>query len=159
MNPILLEVLRNRLNAICDEAGLAIERTAISPVVVESKDYGVMICDGKGRLITGAGATRTHFYAASHSISATLQRHGDHIQAGDVFMANDPHNGGGLHPQDVFILQPVFSDHVLCAWVASTAHMMDMGGMVPGSFAPDATECYQEAVRFPPVLALSLIHI
>ncbi|MXW51144.1 MAG: hydantoinase B/oxoprolinase family protein [Gammaproteobacteria bacterium] len=154
MNTILLEVLRNRLDAICDEAGLAIERTAISPVVVESKDYGVMICDGKGRLITGAGATRTHFYAASHSISATLERHGDDIQAGDVFMANDPHNGGGLHPQDVFILQPVFSDEVLCAWVASTAHMMDMGGMVPGSFAPGATECYQEAVRFPPVLAI-----
>ena len=31
MNTILLEVLRNRLDAICDEAGLAIERTAISP--------------------------------------------------------------------------------------------------------------------------------
>ena len=29
--------------------------------------------------------------------------------------------------------------------------MMDMGGMVVGSFAPTATECYQEGLRIPPV--------
>jgi N-methylhydantoinase B len=29
--------------------------------------------------------------------------------------------------------------------------MMDMGGMVPGSSAAQATECYQEALRLPPI--------
>ncbi len=33
----------------------------------------------------------------------------------------------------------------------NSAHLMDMGGMVMGSWAPAATECYQEAIRFPPV--------
>jgi N-methylhydantoinase B len=37
------------------------------------------------------------------------------------------------------------------AWIALAAHMMDMGGMVPGSSAAEATECYQEALRLPPV--------
>jgi N-methylhydantoinase B len=32
--------------------------------------------------------------------------------------------------------------------------MMDMGGMTPGSLSPHATECYQEALRFPPVRLL-----
>ena len=153
MNPVFLEVLRYRLDAVCEEAGLTIERTAISPVVVESKDYGVMLCDANGRLITGAGVTRTHFFAAENSVQATIERHGDTVRPGDVFIANDPHNGGGLHPQDVFVLSPVYHQNKLCAWVATTAHMMDMG-MVPGSFAPGATECYQEAFRFPPVLVI-----
>ncbi len=153
-SPISMEVLRFRLEAICEEAGLAIERTAISTVVVESKDYGVMITDASGGLIVGAGATQTHFYAAQNAVNATLERHGDDIAQGNIYLSNDPHNGGGLHPQDVFILAPVFVDDKLTAWVATTAHMMDMGGMVPGSFAPAATECYQEAIRFPPVLLM-----
>ena len=68
-----------------------------------------------------------------------------------MFLANDPHNGGGLHPQDVMVQRPVFVDDQLIAWVVISAHMMDMGGMVVGSFAPAATECYQEALRLPPV--------
>ena len=61
-----------------------------------------------------------------------------------MFFANDPHHGGGLHPQDVMIQQPIFHEGDLVGWVGLSAHMMDMGGMVVGSFAPHATECYQE---------------
>ena len=39
IDPITLEVLRSRLEAIGEEAGAALSRTAISPVVTESKDY------------------------------------------------------------------------------------------------------------------------
>jgi N-methylhydantoinase B len=68
-----------------------------------------------------------------------------------VFIANDPHSGGGLHPQDVMVQRPVFHGDQRVAWAVMSAHMMDMGGSVPGSFAPTATECYQEALRVPPV--------
>ena len=30
-------------------------------------------------------------------------------------------------------------------------HMTEVGGMVPGGFAGDATEVFQEGIRFPPV--------
>ena len=49
------------------------------------------------------------------------------------------------------VQRPVFVDGRLVAWVGISAHMMDMGGMVVGSFAPEATECYQEGLRLPPV--------
>ena len=68
-----------------------------------------------------------------------------------MFAANDPHNGGGNHPQDIEICRPVFVGDELVAWVAASAHLIDVGGMTFGSWAPDATECYQEAIRFPPV--------
>jgi N-methylhydantoinase B len=151
VDPITLEVLRTRLDAISEEAAGAIERTAISPVVTESKDYSSTILDADGNLVTGGGRIEYHFGAAMNAVRATIARHGDTLVAGDVFLANDPHNGGGLHAQDVMVQRPVFVDGRRVAWVVNSAHLMDMGGMVMGSWAPAATECYQEAIRFPPV--------
>lgn len=151
VDPITLEVLRTRLEAISDESAMTIERTAISPVVTESKDYSATLLDGEGNLITGGGRIEYHFGAAQNAVRSTIARHGASIAAGDVFLANDPHNGGGLHAQDVMVQQPVFVDGEMVAWVVNSAHLMDMGGMVMGSWAPAATECYQEAIRFPPV--------
>jgi N-methylhydantoinase B len=151
VDPISLEVLRARLDAISDESATTIERTAISPVVTESKDYSATILDADGNLVTGGGRIEYHFGAAMNAVRSTIARHGDTIVAGDVFLANDPHNGGGLHAQDVMVQQPVFVGDTRVAWVVNSAHLMDMGGMVMGSWAPAATECFQEAIRFPPV--------
>ncbi len=153
-DPITVEVLRSRLEAIGREAGLAVERTAISPVVSETKDYSVTIIDAKGRLITGTGYITGHFGASVSAVRATMAKHGPTIAPGDIFLANDPHNGGGLHPNDVIVQKPAFVDGELVGWVAVSAHMMDMGGMTPGSLSPHATECFQEALRFPPVRLL-----
>ncbi len=154
MTPIEVEILRSRMEALGREAGLAIERTAISPVVSETKDYSVTILDADGRLVTGTGYITGHFGACVNAIRATIARHGDTISPGDVFLANDPHNGGGLHPNDVIVQRPAFAQGGLVGWIAVSAHMMDMGGMTPGSLSPHATECFQEALRFPPVRLL-----
>ncbi len=150
-DPIDLEVVRSRLEAIGEQAALAVDHTAISPTITESKDFSVTIMDPQGDLIVGAGMVLFHFGAASYSVKATIARFGDTMAPGDVFFANDPHNGGGLHPQDVMIQQPIFHEGDLVGWVGLSAHMMDMGGMVVGSFAPQATECYQEGIRCPAV--------
>jgi N-methylhydantoinase B/oxoprolinase/acetone carboxylase alpha subunit len=150
-DPIALEVLRARLESVAEQAALAIEHTAVSPAVTESKDYSVTLMDADGNLVVGAGTVLYHFAAASYSVRATIARHGATIRPGDVFIANDPHQGGGLHPQDVMIQRPIFAGDRRIGWVGVSAHMMDMGGMVVGSFAPAATECYQEALRVPAV--------
>lgn len=149
-DPITLEVLRSRLESIGEEAGAALERTAISPVVTESKDYSCTLVDGRGRLLVGTGQILFHYGAAAHAVRHTIGRHGASIAPGDVFISNDPHDGGGLHPQDVMVQRPIFHGDEIVAWVVMSAHMMDVGGMVAGSFAPAATECYQEALRLPP---------
>jgi N-methylhydantoinase B len=146
-----LEVLRSRLETVGDQACRAIEQTAVSPAVTEQKDYSVTLMDAGGGLIIGAGVVLYHMGAAVHAVRSTIQRYGAEIRPGDVFFANDPHSGGGLHPQDVMVQQPIFVGDRLIAWVGTSAHLMDMGGMVVGSFAPYATECYQEAFRIPPV--------
>jgi N-methylhydantoinase B len=151
IDPIDLEVLRSRLETVGDQACRAVEQTAISPTVTESKDYSITLLDAKGGLIVGAGTVIYHYGAAVHTVRSTLVRYGDRIEPGDVFLANDPHNGGGLHPQDVMVHAPIFHGNELIAWVGVSAHLIDMGGMTVGSFAPSATECYQEAFRMPSV--------
>lgn len=151
IDPIDLEVLRSRLETIGDQACRAVEHTAVSPAVTESKDYSVTLLDRDGNLVHGSGAVTFHYGAATHAVRSTIGRYGDAIRPGDVCLANDPHNGGGLHPQDVMVQQPIFADGQRIGWAVVSAHLMDMGGMTVGSFAPDATECYQESFRVPPV--------
>ncbi|MBB3085533.1 hydantoinase B/oxoprolinase family protein [Geodermatophilus sabuli] len=151
LDNIALEVLRHQLDAICGEGAATIKRTAVSPLVVEGGDYSCTLLDGKGLLVTGGGHIAYHFYAATNAIAGVFTEHGDDIQDGDVFLANDPHRGGGLHAQDVFIMRPVFAEERLVAWMANSAHVVDVGGMQPGSFAPSATDCFSEAIRLPAV--------
>jgi N-methylhydantoinase B len=49
------------------------------------------------------------------------------------------------------VLKPVFFGKELRFFVANIAHLGEIGGMAPGSFAADATEVYQEGLRLPPV--------
>lgn len=151
---IATELLRYRLEAICTEGERAIRRTAINPIVTEAKDYSCTLTDADGKLVAGGGKVRIHFYGATSCVRAVLAMHRDTLAPGDLFLANDPHHGCALHPQDVFVLLPVFVAGELVAWCTSSAHMLDMGGMSQGSYSPDAVECFQEALRFPPVRLL-----
>ncbi|MER7274733.1 hydantoinase B/oxoprolinase family protein [Dactylosporangium sp. NPDC000244] len=151
LDPIELQVLRSRLQAVAEEGAITIERTAISPIISESRDYSCTLLEANGDLIVAGGAISHHFGICGHAVRATLATHGESVAPGDVFFCNDPHNGGGLHAQDVVVQLPVFVDGELVAWVANSGHMLDMGGMVFGSWSPDATDCYQEALRLPPV--------
>ncbi|WP_186378908.1 hydantoinase B/oxoprolinase family protein [Sphingobium sp. B2] len=151
VDPITLEVLRCKLEAVAGDGSRTIIRTAISPLVAEAGDCSCTIYSPEGDLVVGGGMVQIHFHVGGNGIREILARHGNSIAPGDIFLVNDPYNGGGLHAQDIFIHMPVFEQDHLAAWVGASAHMMDMGGMVPGSFCTAATEAYQEALRFPPV--------
>ncbi len=151
LDGVELQLLRSRLQAVADEGAIAIERTAISPVIAECRDYSCTLVDGDGALMVAGGAVTHHFGVCGPAVGVTLATHGATIADGDVFFSNDPFNGGGLHAQDVLVQVPVFVDGVLIAWVVNSGHLMDMGGMVFGSWTPDATDCFQESLRMPPV--------
>ncbi|MDP9095450.1 MAG: hydantoinase B/oxoprolinase family protein, partial [Pseudomonadota bacterium] len=72
------------------------------------------------------------------------------FKPGDMWIMNDTYLGGS-HLQDVQIIAPVFADGELFAVMATTGHWMDMGGNVPGGWAPKATEIHQEGIIIPPV--------
>ena len=49
------------------------------------------------------------------------------------------------------LVAPHFVDGELFALMATTGHWMDIGGNVPGGWAPKATEIHQEGIVIPPV--------
>ena len=73
---------------------------------------------------------------------------GDRMRPGDVFVMNDPFDGG-IHLQDIFVFKPVFLDDELIGFATTTAHHGDVGGRLPGSAACDNTEIFQEGIRLP----------
>ncbi len=71
-------------------------------------------------------------------------------EPGDVVVHNDPYRGG-LHSPEHTLIQPVFVDGELMAFAMTIGHLTEIGGMVPGAFAGEATEIFQEGIRVPPV--------
>lgn len=153
IDPVTLEVIRNRLQSVTTEMSAAIIKTAVSPVISEAKDFSCILYDGQGRVVASAATVPFHLGVSAYAVRTVRGEFGD-IAPGDVFIANDPHHGGGLHPQDVIIMRPVYLADRCVAWASASGHMIDMGGMTPGSFAPEARERYQEAVMIPPVRLL-----
>jgi len=149
-DPITLEVIRNRLQAIAREMSATIVRTAVSTVISEARDFSCTIFDAGGNLVCGAATVLFHFGVVGHAVRNVLADYEGDVAPGDLFIANDPHHGGGLHAQDVILLKPIFESAERIGWAGASGHMLDVGGMVPGSFAPSARDCFQEALRLPP---------
>src|SRR5205085_6353170 len=74
----------------------------------------------------------------------------DNFHPGDVILHNDPYRGG-CHLPEYCVIKPVFHGAELACFVACIGHMTEVGGKVPGGFAGDATEVFQEGIRVPPV--------
>jgi N-methylhydantoinase B len=148
---VTLEVMRNRLQHLTQEMSSAIVKTAVSPVISEARDFSCIIYDADGHIVASAATVPFHFGVCADAIAVVRERFRGRVAPGDVFLANDPHDGGGLHLQDVVVMRPIFRGRTRIGWASTSGHMIDMGGLVPGSFAPNARECFQEGVRVPPV--------
>src|SRR3712207_460126 len=120
VDPIFLEVTRTKLNAISDESARTIIRTAISPVVAEVGDMSCSIYAPNGELLSGGGPIVMHQHTGKNGILKILEMHGDEVADGDIFLVNDPYNGGGVHAQDVFVHRPIFADGQLIAWTGAS---------------------------------------
>ena len=151
VDPITMEVVQNALGAIADEMALVIMRTAYSTIVRDSMDYSTGICDRQGRIIAHGMTMALHLGSFPDAMQALIRDYGDDMHPGDMFVWNDPYEGGGQHLPDVYIVKPVFIGTVLQGYAASLVHQIDMGGIAPGSSAVYAREIFQEGLRIPPI--------
>ena len=71
-------------------------------------------------------------------------------QEGDVVLHNDPFTGGN-QLSDWKVAKPVFHEGEHFGWVVIAAHQADVGGAVPGSYNPNATDLWQEGLRITPL--------
>lgn len=150
-DPVTLEVLRMRLDSIVEEMGSAMIRSSGSPVITESGDYNTALFDPEGRIYSYSDAVQFHIGSGSVAVqNLVAEIENEPLHPGDAFICNDPHTAGSAHPPDTNIISPIFHSDELIGWAQSQAHLVDVGGMTPGGFAPGAYDCYSEALRLPP---------
>lgn len=151
VDPVVFELIRNALGSIVDDMALTVVRTAYSNVVRDNMDFSTGFCDHLGRLV-GQGLTiPIHLGSIPDAMEAMIERFGDGVAPGDVWIMNDPFSGG-MHLPDIFVVKPIFTAASrLAGYAVTIAHHTDVGGRVAGGNASDSTEIFQEGLRLPPL--------
>ena len=150
MDPITLEVLRGRFDAVTEEMQVALIRASYSPIVTEGKDATSVIFDCFGRTVSQPSAEPVHLGVLMDPAKLIAQRYPEGIaQPGDLYISNDPYSGGSSHSPDIAIFAPVFHGKRLVGFAATMTHHTDIGGMAPGSMNVEAVDIHAEGIRIP----------
>jgi N-methylhydantoinase B len=149
---ITVELVRNRLEAAAREMTETLRRAAYSPLIRESLDFSTALHNPAGEVVAQSAAL-PFLAGAMTSAVATLGATGRLAKAepGDIYISNDPYLAGGTHVNDIAVIVPVFCSDELTLVAHAKAHMLDVGGRDPGSWALDATDAQQEGIRIPHV--------
>ena len=95
-------------------------------------DYSTGFADADGKLaaqgLTLPGASRL---GADRDGSRSCATSRDDMAPGDVFIMNDPFDGG-MHLPDIFIFKPLYHEGERLAFACTVCHHTDVGGRVAG---------------------------
>jgi 5-oxoprolinase (ATP-hydrolysing) len=147
VDPVMLEVFNNLFMSIADQMGATLANTAYSVNIKERYDFSCAIFDAAGDLVANAPHVPVHLGSMSESVRTILRQNAGKIRPGDVFMMNNPYNGG-THLPDVTVITPVFDAEgkTIIFLTASRGHHADIGGKTPGSAPPDSRHIDEEGV-------------
>ncbi|MBW4471607.1 MAG: hydantoinase B/oxoprolinase family protein [Stenomitos rutilans HA7619-LM2] len=168
-DPVLLEIFNHLLMAIAEQMGFTLQNTSYSVNIKERLDFSCAIFDQHGQLVANAPHIPVHLGSMSESVQSLITTCGDTLKPGDVYVLNNPYNGG-THLPDVTVITPVFekdetrgmrdekkADSSLIPhpsslpdrplfFLASRGHHADIGGISPGSMPPNSTSIAQEGI-------------
>lgn len=151
LDPITLEVLRNRLDAIADNMEATLIRCAYSGIIKEGADCSVALFDVSGQTIAQGLALPVHLGSMPPAVKAMLADFpASEMSEGDVIIMNDPYLGGQHNP-DIICIVPVVHRGETVALAVSLAHQQDVGGRTAGSNPTDATDVFEEGLCIPPL--------
>ena len=148
VDPVLLEVFNNLFMNIAEQMGLQLQNTAYSVNIKERLDFSCALFDAEGNLIANAPHMPVHLGSMGESIKTVIRENAGKMQAGDVFVLNDPYHGG-THLPDITVITPVYiaDEATPTFYVGSRGHHADVGGTTPGSMPPFSTRIEEEGVQ------------
>jgi 5-oxoprolinase (ATP-hydrolysing) len=146
-DPVMLEVFNNLFMSIAEQMGVRLANTAHSVNIKERLDFSCALFAADGDLIANAPHMPVHLGSMSESIKTVIARNAGTCRPGDVYMLNDPYNGG-THLPDVTVVMPVYdrAEAAIIFYVAARGHHADIGGMTPGSMPPHSKNVEEEGV-------------
>ncbi|MBD2253781.1 hydantoinase B/oxoprolinase family protein [Nostoc parmelioides] len=151
-DPVKLEIFKNLYQFIAEQMGIVLQNTATSVNIKERLDFSCAIFDSSGLLVANAPHIPVHLGSMSESVRSLINDKGDTIKPGNVYLSNNPYNGG-THLPDVTAITPVFPETkentpTPLFFVASRGHQADIGGITPGSMPPHSTTVEEEGILF-----------
>ncbi|MCK0127644.1 hydantoinase B/oxoprolinase family protein [Erythrobacter sp. F6033] len=145
-DPVTLEIFNNLFRSIAEQMGIILRNTSQSVNVKERLDFSCAIFDAEGALVANAPHVPVHLGSMDATVRTVIDS-GQSIEPGDVFVQNNPHNGGS-HLPDITVVSPVFdkAGEAILFYVASRAHHEDVGGISPGSMSPYGRTIHEEGI-------------
>jgi N-methylhydantoinase B len=147
-DPARFEVVKNALYAAAEEMKIVLAKTAYSPLLKVAGDYSCGIFDTAGNMVAQGPDLPIHLGSMPDAVRAIVRAFPD-AAPGDVFIHNDPYQGGS-HLPDVNVVAPAFHEGKLLGFGCVRAHWPDIGSATPGSYGA-VTEIYGEGLRIPPI--------
>ncbi len=166
-DPVMLEVFNNLFMSIAEQMGVRLAQTAYSVNIKERLDFSCALFDADGNLIANAPHMPVHLGSMGESIKTVITRNAGRMKPGDVYVLNDPYNGG-THLPDVTVITPVYLPSPQPSpkgegaispsplgegrgegpvfYVGSRGHHADIGGITPGSMPPFSRNVEEEGV-------------
>lgn len=145
LDPITLEIIGNAFSSIAEEMGEVLVRASTSTNIKERRDCSTALIDPAGNVVCQAEHIPMHLGSFIDVVPKLLAHYElDEIRPDDVFIANDPYEGGATHLPDIVIIQPIFADGRLVLWAANTGHHADF--VDRGN-----AHIFQEGLRIPPL--------
>ena len=155
---VMLAVLAGRLEQIADEMDATLFRSAFNPIIAEAHDasHGIYHPETGATLVQGKSGLPIFVGVMAFAVKAVIDKvaRDGGMRDGDVYICNDPYEGG-THLSDFKLIRPFFYEGKVFCYLASVGHWHDAGGAVPGNYNPVATESFQEAVMIPVVKLFS----
>lgn len=150
VDPITMSVVFNRLGTVNKEMGITMMRTSRSPIFAEVHDFSCAICDWVPRIVAQVDGVPSHTASSMLAARAVVEKFREDMKPGDVYLINDPYEGG-THLADVTVVKPIYYKGELLFMAINRAHHLDVGGMVAGSYSPEAKEIFHEGIRIPAI--------
>ncbi|GGG84688.1 hydantoinase B/oxoprolinase [Salipiger pallidus] len=155
LDPVLLEILGNKVASVTEEMCLTLQRTGRTLYVKETADFACALAGLDGRFYAyprSIGVSGFVGLECLPAIQSVIDTQGA-LEPGDVILTNDPYRSTGLatHLPDLHMIEPYFHDGEIVAYGWCFVHCSDVGGRVASSISPLNTEIFQEGLRIPPV--------
>jgi len=122
--------------------GNLIQRSSISINIKDRKDFSCALFDSNGNMIAQASHIPVHIGSMSHNVKSIIKD--CDVREGDIFISNDPFNGG-THLPDITCMAPFFYKNNLELFLATRGHHSDIGGISPGSM-PISKNIHEEGL-------------
>lgn len=151
MDMVTMNIIDSTMVSICREMGITLMKTSYSTIFNEGLDFTCGLANADGDMIAVAEYSPAQIGGMPLVMKTCAQEipYGS-LKQGDVIVHNDPYRGGMHTPEHTFF-KPVLVDGALIGFAVAIGHVAEVGGMVPGGFAGEATEIFHEGMRVPPI--------